>query len=161
MPTFRYSSNTTSSMYTTYTNMISYNAPKPQPTPVEFFLVKEVFNEVDKKLSSDFLFGYTKYPLTLVKLMGIIYLTPRAEIPIFLAGNKGFSMSRSTISTFQLFEMFPDQDSARVYLEGLLWRGYQAGYEDASAGRKPTDNIVPRQRKARHAKDASRAIPPR
>jgi len=30
-------------------------------------------------------------------------------------------MSRSTISTFQLFEMFPDQDSARVYLEGLLW----------------------------------------
>ena len=30
-------------------------------------------------------------------------------------------MSRSTISTFQLFEMFPDQNSARVYLEGLLW----------------------------------------
>jgi transposase-like protein len=26
-----------------------------------------------------------------------------------------------TISTFQLFEMFPDQESARVYLEGRLW----------------------------------------
>lgn len=30
-------------------------------------------------------------------------------------------MSRSTISTFQLFEMFPDQETARSYLEGLLW----------------------------------------
>jgi transposase-like protein len=30
-------------------------------------------------------------------------------------------MSRSTISTFQLFEMYPDQESARVYLEERLW----------------------------------------
>ncbi|MBV8568875.1 MAG: IS1595 family transposase, partial [Methylobacteriaceae bacterium] len=30
-------------------------------------------------------------------------------------------MSKSTISTFHLFEMFPDQESARVYLEGRLW----------------------------------------
>ena len=30
-------------------------------------------------------------------------------------------MSKSTISTFQLFEMFPDQDAARVYLEGRRW----------------------------------------
>jgi transposase-like protein len=30
-------------------------------------------------------------------------------------------MSRSTISTFQLFEMFPDQKTARVYLESRLW----------------------------------------
>jgi transposase-like protein len=30
-------------------------------------------------------------------------------------------MSKSTISTFQLFEMFPDEESARSYLEGLLW----------------------------------------
>jgi transposase-like protein len=30
-------------------------------------------------------------------------------------------MSRSTISTFQLFKMFPDQESARVYLEKRLW----------------------------------------
>jgi hypothetical protein len=30
-------------------------------------------------------------------------------------------MSRSTISTFQLFAMFPDEDSARVYLEGRIW----------------------------------------
>ena len=30
-------------------------------------------------------------------------------------------MSKSTISTFQLFELFPDEESARVYLEGSLW----------------------------------------
>ncbi len=30
-------------------------------------------------------------------------------------------MSRSTISTFQLFELFPDEETARVYLEGRLW----------------------------------------
>jgi transposase-like protein len=30
-------------------------------------------------------------------------------------------MSKSTISTFQLFELFPDQEAARVYLEGQLW----------------------------------------
>ena len=30
-------------------------------------------------------------------------------------------MSRSTISTFQLFEIFPNAESARVYLEGRLW----------------------------------------
>lgn len=29
-------------------------------------------------------------------------------------------MSRSTISTFQLFERFPDQEAARIYLEGRL-----------------------------------------
>lgn len=30
-------------------------------------------------------------------------------------------MSRSTISTFKLFEMFPDAESARKYLESRLW----------------------------------------
>jgi transposase-like protein len=30
-------------------------------------------------------------------------------------------MSKSTISTFQLFEMFPDAESARMYLESRLW----------------------------------------
>lgn len=30
-------------------------------------------------------------------------------------------MSRPTISTFQLFEMFPDEESARQYLESRLW----------------------------------------
>ncbi|MBN9091443.1 MAG: IS1595 family transposase [Reyranella sp.] len=30
-------------------------------------------------------------------------------------------MSKSTISTFQLFAMFPDQETARTYLEGRLW----------------------------------------
>jgi transposase-like protein len=32
-------------------------------------------------------------------------------------------MSKSTISTFQLFAMFPDQETARVYLEARLWPG--------------------------------------
>jgi transposase-like protein len=30
-------------------------------------------------------------------------------------------MSKSTISTFKLFEMFPDEETARQYLEGRLW----------------------------------------
>ena len=30
-------------------------------------------------------------------------------------------MSKITISTFQLFEMFPNQESARKYLESKLW----------------------------------------
>ena len=30
-------------------------------------------------------------------------------------------MSKSTISAFQLFQMFPDAESARTYLEGRLW----------------------------------------
>ena len=30
-------------------------------------------------------------------------------------------MSKSTISTFQLFEMFPDQETARLHLEQRLW----------------------------------------
>jgi len=30
-------------------------------------------------------------------------------------------MSRSTISTFQLFALFPDEESARIYLEGRIW----------------------------------------
>ena len=30
-------------------------------------------------------------------------------------------MSKSTISTFKLFELFPDNESARLYLENRLW----------------------------------------
>ena len=30
-------------------------------------------------------------------------------------------MSKSTISTFQLFQMFPDAEAARVYMEGKRW----------------------------------------
>ena len=30
-------------------------------------------------------------------------------------------MSQSTISTFQLFALFPDQETARIYLESRLW----------------------------------------
>ncbi len=31
-------------------------------------------------------------------------------------------MSRSTISTFKLFELFPDEAAARKYIEGRLWK---------------------------------------
>ena len=31
-------------------------------------------------------------------------------------------MSKSTISTFQLFNLFPDEPAARKYLEGRLWK---------------------------------------
>ena len=31
------------------------------------------------------------------------------------------SMSKSTISTFELFDLFPDQETARLYLEDRLW----------------------------------------
>lgn len=30
-------------------------------------------------------------------------------------------MSKSTVSTFELFQRFPDQEAARVYIEGRLW----------------------------------------
>lgn len=30
-------------------------------------------------------------------------------------------MSKSTISTFELFQMFPDAEAARVYMEGKRW----------------------------------------
>lgn len=35
--------------------------------------------------------------------------------------SEGLAVSKSTISTFELFAMFPDQETARVYLEGRLW----------------------------------------
>jgi transposase-like protein len=38
------------------------------------------------------------------------YVTPRKD-----------SMSRSTISTFKLFELFADEQAARTYLEARLW----------------------------------------
>jgi transposase-like protein len=36
-------------------------------------------------------------------------------------GRQKGEMSRSTISTFQVFELFPDQHAARKYLENRLW----------------------------------------
>ena len=33
-------------------------------------------------------------------------------------------MGKSTISTYQLFEMFPDQETAREYLEERRWHGH-------------------------------------
>lgn len=35
--------------------------------------------------------------------------------------SEGLVVSKSTISTFELFEKFPDQETARVYIEGRLW----------------------------------------
>lgn len=39
----------------------------------------------------------------------------------FILDGCGRKMSRSTISTFQLFELFPDEAAARTYLEDRLW----------------------------------------
>lgn len=37
-------------------------------------------------------------------------------------------MSKSTISTFELFALFPDPETARTYLEGRLWVEGDASY---------------------------------
>lgn len=39
-----------------------------------------------------------------------------------MGASEGIQMSRSTISTFQLFQKFPDAEAARKYLEGRLWK---------------------------------------
>ena len=31
---------------------------------------------------------------------------------------------KNTISTFELFELFPDQEAARIYLEGRYCQGF-------------------------------------
>jgi transposase-like protein len=49
-------------------------------------------------------------------------------------------MSKSTISTFQLFAMFPDAESARLYLESRLWEN---GITCPSC--KKLDNITTRK----------------
>ena len=49
-------------------------------------------------------------------------------------------MSRSTISTFKLFEMFPDEETARTYLESRLWP--KGATCPTCAGR---DRITPRK----------------
>jgi transposase-like protein len=41
--------------------------------------------------------------------------TPQAKSKI------GWAMSKSTISTFELFQRFPDNDSARLYFEAARW----------------------------------------
>ena len=49
-------------------------------------------------------------------------------------------MSRSTIGTFQLFQLFPDEETVRVYLEGRPWPGGTAC--PTCAGK---DRITPRK----------------
>jgi len=41
--------------------------------------------------------------------------------PVRNPAKKVLTMSKSTISTFQLFELFPDEASARMYLEARIW----------------------------------------
>src|ERR1700689_5110176 len=52
---------------------------------------------------------------------GIIYLTPSIFWRMVRPEIEVAPMSKSTISTFQLFAMFPDQETARLSLEGRLW----------------------------------------
>jgi hypothetical protein len=44
-------------------------------------------------------------------------------------------MSKSTISTFELFQMFPDAEAARVYMEGKRW-------PDGAVARHTLDRIA-------------------
>ena len=69
-------------------------------------------------------------------------------------------MSKSTISTFQLFEMFPTAESARIYLESRLWLDgpfcpecksrERVGKQPKVAGSQPkvrrTDNVTRMER---------------
>jgi len=50
-------------------------------------------------------------------------------------------MSKSTISTFELFQMFPDEDTARTYLEARLWPNGAVCPTCANS-----DRITPRQK---------------
>jgi len=54
-------------------------------------------------------------------------------------------MSRSTISTFELFERFPDEKSARIYIERRLWKD---GIRCSKCGTK--DNTPRKGRKGFH-----------
>jgi transposase-like protein len=49
-----------------------------------------------------------------------MYLTPSPILAMVYVVRES-SMSQSTISTFQLFAMIPDQETARQYLEERLW----------------------------------------
>src|SRR5579872_5954819 len=60
-------------------------------------------------------------PFKSIDAWGIIYFTPSLKSAIIVTSQRGYAMSKSTISIFQLFEMIPDQGSARIYLEGRLW----------------------------------------
>jgi len=54
-------------------------------------------------------------------------------------------MSRSTISTFQLFKLYPDEESARKYFEGLLWKN---GPVCPTCGK--SDRLTARKRPGNH-----------
>src|SRR5471030_142463 len=49
-------------------------------------------------------------------------------------------MSKSTISTFELFQLFPDEEAARKYIEGRRWAN---GVNCPHCG--CLDNITPRK----------------
>jgi hypothetical protein len=60
---------------------------------------------------------------------------------------------KNTISTFELFELFPDQESARIYLEGRLWPegvrcsccGSVGLSPEAQAGREKEEGQAPEE----------------
>ena len=59
-------------------------------------------------------------------------------------------MSKSTISTFQLFQMFPDAEAARVYMEGKRWPdGAYRPKDKGVAATKMRDQIKKAERKAK------------
>jgi hypothetical protein len=51
------------------------------------------------------------------------------------------SRSRSTISTFKLFELFPDEPTARKYLEGRLRQEFTFRLNQGNVGRHTTERL--------------------
>ena len=50
------------------------------------------------------------------------FLLTKQQALLYYSFSEGRTMSRSTISTFQLFQKFPDVETARKYLESRLWQ---------------------------------------
>jgi hypothetical protein len=51
-------------------------------------------------------------------------------------------MSKSTISTFELFQRFPDNEAARIYFEGQRWPEGPKTYRTLTSARAAAKRIV-------------------
>ena len=68
-------------------------------------------------------------------------------------------MSKSTISTFQLFERFPDKESARVYFESAAVAGWPRlpGLQGSGADHRQEGRLLPLQRLSARTSPSGRA----
>src|ERR1022692_3682739 len=72
-----------------------------------------------------FLESFTRYIQILFSLIfsifSFLFLLTQQQGLLYYSSSEGKQMSRTTISTFQLFQAFPDVETARKYLESKLW----------------------------------------